>query len=131
MDLIYFFTALIAIATLGVILYQRDKSVFTILSIIATVIVSYFASVYVGRVFVFLIFAVLVGLLLAWHGRDELVAGRKWFRLLCILGIAATIISLVVKNYILSFSFMIIIIVSAMALWKSYDRKWTRMKNKE
>ena len=69
------------------------------------------------------------GYLLAWLARDELLAGRKWFLVLSaaclIVTIVLTFIELALKFTIIM-SLFFIIIISQTAVWKSYDKRWTR-----
>ncbi len=76
-----------------------------------------------------LLAAFLVGYLLAWLAREELVPGRKWFILLAVSSlIGAVVVSLIDFSFkfpsVLTLFFLIII--SLMAVWKSYDQKWTK-----
>lgn len=69
------------------------------------------------------------GYLLAYLCRDELVAGRKWFIMLSIVSlISAVIISF--TGFYLKFSVILalffIIIISLIAVWKSYNKKWVK-----
>lgn len=69
------------------------------------------------------------GYLLAYLCRDELVAGRRWFIMLSIISlISAVIISF--TGFYLKFSAILalffIIIISLIAVWKSYNRKWVK-----
>jgi len=70
------------------------------------------------------------GYLLAYLARDELVSGRKWFVL---LAIASVVASLPVAFYS-SLRFPIILalffiaIISLLAAWKSYDKKWVKKR---
>lgn len=69
------------------------------------------------------------GYFLAWLARDELVTGRMWFSLLAAASlIAAVVLSL--TNFSLKFlsilTLFFIIIISLVAVWKSYDKKWVK-----
>jgi hypothetical protein len=70
-----------------------------------------------------------IGYLLAWLARDELVAGKKGFLALAAVSlIAAVIISF--TGFFLKFSVVLalffIIIISLIAVWKSYDKRWVK-----
>ena len=70
-----------------------------------------------------------VGYLLAWLARDELVAGRKWFLM---LSAACLIVAIVLAFFELTYKFttimslFFIIIISQVAVWKSYDKKFIK-----
>lgn len=69
------------------------------------------------------------GYLLAWLAKDELVAGRKWFLSLAIVSLISAITVSFIGFYfkvpaILSLFF--IIIISFLAVWKSYDKKFVK-----
>lgn len=69
------------------------------------------------------------GYLLAWLARDELVKGKKWFFILAIVSlISAVIISF--TEFLFKFPVILnlffIIIISLVAVWKSYDKKWVK-----
>lgn len=70
-----------------------------------------------------------IGYLLAWLCRDELKAGRKWFFLLAVVNLIAAIV-LSFTSFVYKFpsilSLFFIIIISLIAVWKSYDKKWVK-----
>lgn len=75
-----------------------------------------------------LLAAVPTGYLIAWLARDELIAGRKYFRILIILGlVSGGWFYLIGKRY-MGFSSGFISIVSLMSLIKSNDKRWTRKR---
>ena len=73
-----------------------------------------------------LLSSVPAGFILAWLARDELVSGRKWFK---ILAAACLIAALIVAFFNIEAKFTIILtlfyitIVSLISAWKSYDFK--------
>ncbi len=69
------------------------------------------------------------GYLLAYLCRDELVAGRKWFLLLSALSlIAAIAVSFtgLLFKFTIILTLFFIIIISLVAVWKSYDKKFVK-----
>tara|TARA_Y100000034_G_scaffold132001_1_gene193969 strand:+ start:6159 stop:6416 length:258 start_codon:yes stop_codon:yes gene_type:complete len=77
---------------------------------------------------VVLILAVPVGYLIAWLARDELVSGRKYFRILIIGSILAGIWFYLVKRIDLVLSMGFLLIISLISLVKSQDKKWTKVR---
>jgi hypothetical protein len=50
--------------------------------------------------------------------KEELKSGRRWFRLIIVLSLILAVISLIIGNDVLLFSFLFIAIVSGMNLKK-------------
>lgn len=69
------------------------------------------------------------GYLLAWLCRDELKAGKKWFFMLAVVCLVMAVVLSFTQfafKFISILSLFFIIIISLMALWKSYDKKWVK-----
>ncbi len=77
---------------------------------------------------IILVLAFPAGYLVAWMARDELIAGRKWFKTLIIIGLVLGLF-FAVKNYKISYilSFFIVI-VSFISYKKSFDKKWIKRR---
>ena len=67
-----------------------------------------------------------VGYLIAWLARDELIIGRKWFKILMLISVIGIIAAYIFKEKVILFSFLFILIVSFISFRKSKDKKWTR-----
>ena len=67
-----------------------------------------------------------VGYLIAWLARDELVVGRKWFRVLIISSLFIGVMFYFLKKLYVSLTMVFVIIVSAISLVKSYDRRFVK-----
>ncbi|MCH8945421.1 MAG: hypothetical protein IIA85_00665 [Nanoarchaeota archaeon] len=65
-----------------------------------------------------LLFGVPIGSYLAKLTKEELKQGQKWFKLIIIFSFLGSIVSLILKNDILFFSFLFIIIVTSRSLRK-------------
>jgi len=76
-------------------------------------------------VILILILAFPAGYLLAWLCKDELVQGRKWFKLLALISTILAVIFLFF-NLTISFTLVFISIVSLISVAKSKDRKWVK-----
>ena len=63
-----------------------------------------------------LILGIPIGKFLAKISEEELESGKKWFKILILLSFIGAIISLVVKNDVLLFSFLFIVIVTNQSL---------------
>jgi len=76
---------------------------------------------------IFILFlAIPVGFLVSWLSRDELVSGRKYFRILMIASILGVIwFWLSGMNYV-SWTLAFVFVVSLVSLIKSEDKKWTK-----
>ena len=75
----------------------------------------------VFRVFIgiaVLLLGVPIGSYLAKSTKEELKQGQKWFKLIIIFSFIGSVISLILKNDILFFSFLFIIIVTSRSLRK-------------
>ena len=57
-----------------------------------------------------------IGKLLARKTKEELVQGRKWFKLIIILSLIGAIIGLILGNDVLLFSFLFMAIVTTRSL---------------
>ncbi|OGJ12945.1 hypothetical protein A3K82_01660 [Candidatus Pacearchaeota archaeon RBG_19FT_COMBO_34_9] len=63
-----------------------------------------------------LLLGIPVGNLLAKATNDELKAGKKWFRIIVIMGLIGAVISLIFRNDALLFTFLFIVIVTNKSL---------------
>ena len=73
-----------------------------------------------------LILSVPSGLFLAYISRDELINGRKWFRILIMISLISGIWFFLQRNKPLIFTLAFIFIVSLISYTKSFDKKWTK-----
>ena len=69
---------------------------------------------------ILILFGILVGYFIAWLASDELVVGRKWFKLLTILSFILSFI-FYDKRYI-TWSLIFIAVVSGVSYFKSYKK---------
>ena len=80
----------------------------------------------------YLILAVLLsipaGYGLAWLARDELVQGRKWFVVICLICSILAIFSFFVQQIAMGFSLISIGIVAYISYKKSFDKRFTKAK---
>jgi len=75
---------------------------------------------------IILILAIGSGFLISWLCREELIAGRKWFKLLVILSVVIGI-GLELFGYgAAAWTMGFIAIVSMISYWKSFDGKWSK-----
>ncbi len=72
-----------------------------------------------------LLLAYPVGLLLAWLARDELVSGRRWFKLIIIVAMIIGLWLSFQGKKVMAFSSFFIVIATVVSYWKSFDAKWT------
>ncbi len=77
-------------------------------------------------VFALVVLSVPVGFLIAWLARDELVQGRKWFRILVILSIISGISLFLFDAVAAALTCTFIALVSLVSYWKSFDMQWIR-----
>jgi len=77
---------------------------------------------------IILILAIPIGYLIAYLCRDELVQGRKWFRLIVYVFTALGIVLLLFGLFVEGLSSLFIAIVALISLMKSGDKAWIRKK---
>ena len=77
---------------------------------------------------IILLLAIPAGFLIAWMARDELVSGRKWFKLIIILSAVLGILFFIFERNEISFSLAFILITAFISYWKSFDKKWTKRR---
>lgn len=77
---------------------------------------------------VVLALAIPAGFLLAWLARDELKDGKKWFRIIILVGVFVGGWFYLTGERYVTWSAGFIIIVSFIALMKSEDKKWVKSK---
>lgn len=75
---------------------------------------------------ILLVLAVPVGFLVAWMARDELVQGRRWFKVLIILGFALGIWFYLTGLKAESLSSFFVAIVSLVSYVKGFDKSFVR-----
>lgn len=76
---------------------------------------------------IILILAIPAGFLIAWLARDELVLGRRWFRVLVIISVFIGLWFYLIGMFYVSWTAGFIFIVSLISLMKSNDK---RLNNK-
>jgi len=74
-----------------------------------------------------LFFGVFIGNLLVRFTKEELKTGQGWFRVIIILSLMGAIISLIIKNDVLLFTFLFITIVTSRSIINKNNKK---LKNK-
>lgn len=67
-----------------------------------------------------------VGFLLAYMTKEELVQGRKWFRVIIIVSILGSIWFFLTKQAYISLTLLFILIATFVSYIKSFDKKWTK-----
>jgi len=72
-----------------------------------------------------LILALPLGYLLAWLCKDEIVQGRKWFKIISLLSFVFGVI-LIFYNLTASFTLLFISISTLVSLVKSFDKKFVK-----
>ena len=75
-----------------------------------------------------LILAIPAGFLIAYLARDELIVGRKWFRIIIILGLIAGTWFYITGERVVSLSSWFMGIIALVSLIKSNDKRWTKKK---
>lgn len=78
---------------------------------------------------IILLIAIPIGYLIAWTARDELVQGRKWFKILIVLTFLCSVVFYIREERYSILAAAFIAIVSGISLWKSFDKKWTKKRN--
>ena len=75
-----------------------------------------------------LVLSVPVGFLIAWHARDELVQGRKWFKIIMNVAELAVLILVALDELAGVLTCAFIIVVAYVSYRKSFDKKWTKKR---
>ena len=70
-----------------------------------------------------LLLGVPIGLYLAKSTKEELFQGREWFKLIIVISFIGSIVSLILRNDVLFFSFLFILIVTSMSLKRKRNKK--------
>jgi len=60
------------------------------------------------------------GLLIAWLTKEELKAGKKWFKILVLAGVLGMIIGIFYKNWAVALTFAYMAIVAGLS-WKKAE----------
>ena len=71
-----------------------------------------------------------IGNYLAKNTKEELKSGQIWFKLIMLVGFAGAIIGLIIRNDVLMFTFLFIIVVTSRSLVKGKVIKKKVSKNK-
>lgn len=77
---------------------------------------------------IILVLGIPVGYLIAFLARDELKDGRIWFELIIFVSFIFGIVYYAKDESYVTMTCAFIGVVSLVSLWKSYDRKWIRMR---
>jgi hypothetical protein len=75
-----------------------------------------------------LLLAIPVGYTLAYLTKEELVAGRAWYKAIIGLSFFSALISLILGKQILVISFSFVSIVAFISLFKSYDKLFLKVR---
>lgn len=64
----------------------------------------------------FLMIGIPIGSYLAQKTKEELKQGKKWFKLLIVISLICSIVSMIIKNDFLLFSFLFIALITSRSL---------------
>lgn len=78
---------------------------------------------------IILALAIPAGYLIAWLARDELMTGRKWFKILIFISAFLFGFFLLGEQIYAAWTALFILIVSFISLIKSWDKRWTKRKD--
>lgn len=79
-------------------------------------------------VLVMLVLSIPLGFWVAWLCRDELVSGRRWFKLVMILSVVGSLVFLVYGEISAALTLFCLAIISYISHKKSFDKKWTKKR---
>lgn len=123
--LAHWIIGIVGILAASVILLQRDRSVKEILTLFGLCGILIGMSVWLSSYLLFIASTVVLGLVVAWMGRDELVKGRLWIVIATLAGLTSAFIALFVGAREVLWGSVSVIGVSASAWVMSYRRSWT------
>lgn len=75
---------------------------------------------------IILLIGIPVGFLIAYLTKDELVAGRKWFKVLIIVFVLVGIWSVLTGWNVVAWTSAFIVVVSLVSFVKSWNKKWVK-----
>ncbi len=75
-----------------------------------------------------LLLAIPSGYLIAWLAKDELIFGKRWFKLLIVLSLFSGIIFYFAGLNYIALTNAFIAIIALVSLMKSKDRRWIKSK---
>lgn len=70
----------------------------------------------------FLILAFPIGSFLARITKDEIKDGQRWFKLIIYLGITGSVISIIIQDDILFFSFLFILVITSRSIKQNQNK---------
>ncbi len=115
-------------AGIFIALSQKDELFPALLLLIFSVFILFLLSFEFNLRYLFLISAVPLGFFVSWLARDELVSGRKWFKVLIIISLIIGFGFYILGSYTEMFAFFFIAVFSIVAFYKSHDKRWVRSK---
>ncbi len=77
---------------------------------------------------IILILGIPVGYLISWLAKDELIEGRKWFKIVIIASFILGVWFFLTDSVAIAFTLFFICIFSFVSYHKSFDKKWTKKK---
>ena len=77
--------------------------------------------------FLFLLTAIPIGFLIAFLARDELLAGRTWFRGLVLTGILGAGWFALTGKVAIAWTILYLAVLAFIAYCKGFDGKWTKV----
>jgi hypothetical protein len=75
---------------------------------------------------IILVLGIPVGFLIAWMCRDELVVGRKWFKILTVAGFVIGLFFWFIGERVVAWTCGFVMVVSFVSYVKSFDKKWIK-----
>jgi hypothetical protein len=68
------------------------------------------------------------GFLLAHWARDELVSGRKWFKIIIYISAFLSPVSILINRFEIFYTMLFILIVTYVSYKKSFDKKFVKKR---
>ena len=75
-----------------------------------------------------LLLSIPIGLLVAWLCRDELVAEKRWFKVIMVASAIIALVMLFFGNFVVVLTMIFFFIITLVSYIKSFDVKWTKRK---
>lgn len=119
---------LIVVFGLGTAIFQKDDSLMAIAVILGISVFSFSIAKFFDSGWGAVAFAIPMGVIIAFLGKDELAAGKKWFLILAGVSVVVALIAKYLGYYSMIQGLLIVLIVSGSSVLRWATKKNMRSK---